>query len=1016
MSKTYTLYATTSTSKGGIHSGWNTAVWNDYYLVNQGNTRRAGQLNSNYYATYFMFNQSTLASLQSKTIQSITLTVNITGGTGIPGGSSDLYPIRAKVDTATGGDSGSTAWKGGDSILTYVRRASGSSTTFSITMPTTVPSYGYVIGAVGAGYGQFIEFGEVSSGNIAKLDIVTNETDYSYTLAYNANGGSGAPSSQTGSNTRTSPSYTFTISSTKPTRSGYTFGGWALSSSATSAAYSAGGTITVSSSGTTTLYAYWIKVHTLTLSYNANNGSGAPSSQSATVATNGTPSYSFTISSTKPTRTGHSFQGWATSSSATSASYASGGSITISANTTLYAVWKADTYPVSYNANGGTGAPSSQTKTYGVTLTLSSTVPTRTGYIFQGWATSSTGSVAYQPGGSYTANAGATLYAIWKAANSTLSSVSNTAIGSSGTASWNIIDSTYTYKLVLTYSNAPSVTVNVAANHSSTSFTIPTTWYAYLPNSTSATASATLTTYSGSNALGSSTKNFTVSVGSSIKPSISAFTHTPSSTNSTVNGWGVYVQGYTRVNLSVTATAGTGASIISYAFSGPGLSQTGTGTTAQSSVIDSSGSKTYTVTVTDSRGRTASSSVSPSFNAYSTPTVSSLSSFRCLSDGTRSDTTGTYAKSTPVFSYSTVGGKNSLSTKKLEYKLHSGSSWTTAVSSVTSGTAYTFGGSLEIANSYDIRCTVTDAVGNSGVLTALLPPVVGIAFGLKNDRARFGGPVEKAGLQVDWDAEFNGVVDITPRRCYATLSSAGWYRVCAISCNSYAEAIGAAGGILRFAITDSYASYPNDAHTIDLLLAHNKVTFVNEASAANGYLEIDKIRYTFTGTSPYNGYVDIHFLGRGGATYVGISFDYTGIALIRQARVVAQNLQSVGPSPSGETVLTEYTFAADTEAVGTVVGASGFTPAEIDVKRSGRVVYVHFFVRNVSIAANTNTLIGTISGVPLPEKHIRWLAGGGAQAYDAVTPVYAILGTDGSIKVKSPSAISAVNITISYIV
>lgn len=173
----------------------------------------------------------------------------------------------------------------------------------------------------------------------------------------------------------------------------------------------------------------------------------------------------------------------------------------------------------------------------------------------------------------------------------------------------------------------------------------------------------------------------------------------------------------------------------------------------------------------------------------------------------------------------------------------------------------------------------------------------------------------KSGGEFTGDVAVGGVLDVTQRRCYGTLSSAGWYRVCAIRYNSYGEAVGALGGILRFAITDSYASYPNDAHTIDLLIAHNNVTFVNEASAANGYLEIDKIRYTFTGTSPYNGYVDIHFLGRGGTTYVGISFDYTGIGLDRQERVVAQNLQSVAASPSGETVLTEYTFAANTRSL-----------------------------------------------------------------------------------------------------
>ena len=46
----------------------------------------------------------------------------------------------------------------------------------------------------------------------------------------------------------------------------------------------------------------------------------------------------------------------------------------------LYCVWQAKTYTISYNANGGSGAPASQTKTYGTTLTLSSTKPTRSGY------------------------------------------------------------------------------------------------------------------------------------------------------------------------------------------------------------------------------------------------------------------------------------------------------------------------------------------------------------------------------------------------------------------------------------------------------------------------------------------------------------------------------------------------------------------------------------------------------------------------------------------------------------
>ena len=84
----------------------------------------------------------------------------------------------------------------------------------------------------------------------------------------------------------------------------------------------------------------------------------------------------------------------------------------------------APSYTVSYNANGGSGAPSAQTKTYGKALTLSSTVPTRSGYSFKGWATSSTATTAaYQPGASYNTDASLALYAVWEQ-NIVLSSVS----------------------------------------------------------------------------------------------------------------------------------------------------------------------------------------------------------------------------------------------------------------------------------------------------------------------------------------------------------------------------------------------------------------------------------------------------------------------------------------------------------------------------------------------------------------------------------------------------------------
>lgn len=100
-------------------------------------------------------------------------------------------------------------------------------------------------------------------------------------------------------------------------------------------------------------------------------------------------------------------------------SYTSGSNLSISAWTS---------YTVSYNANGGSGAPSSQTKWKDQTLTLSSTKPTRTGYTFLGWSTSSTATTAtYTAGGSYTANSSATLYAVWSENKLTVNYYSNYA-------------------------------------------------------------------------------------------------------------------------------------------------------------------------------------------------------------------------------------------------------------------------------------------------------------------------------------------------------------------------------------------------------------------------------------------------------------------------------------------------------------------------------------------------------------------------------------------------------------
>jgi uncharacterized repeat protein (TIGR02543 family) len=117
-------------------------------------------------------------------------------------------------------------------------------------------------------------------------------------------------------------------------------------------------------------------------------------------------------------KTGNSFAGWNTAADGSGTDYAMGSTYTDNASLTLYAKWTLNTYAVTYNANGATSgtAPNAQVKTYGVDLTLAANTGSlaRTGFSFDGWNTAADGSgTSYAAGGTYTANAPATLFATW---------------------------------------------------------------------------------------------------------------------------------------------------------------------------------------------------------------------------------------------------------------------------------------------------------------------------------------------------------------------------------------------------------------------------------------------------------------------------------------------------------------------------------------------------------------------------------------------------------------------------
>ncbi len=224
-----------------------------------------------------------------------------------------------------------------------------------------------------------------------------------YTVSYNANNGSGVPASQTKIHGKT-----LTLSSSKPTRTGYTFKNWNTNSSGGGTPYSSGDSYTANSA--LTLYAQWTaNKYTVTL----NNQSATTAGTTSVSATYGSAMPSITV----PKKTGYTFGGYYTGTNGSGTQYytASGTSARTwdkTSATTLYAKWAANTYKVTFNANGGTTPTASKNVTYDSTYgTLPS--PTKEGHTFKGWYTATSGGTQITSSTKVSITSAQTLYAQW---------------------------------------------------------------------------------------------------------------------------------------------------------------------------------------------------------------------------------------------------------------------------------------------------------------------------------------------------------------------------------------------------------------------------------------------------------------------------------------------------------------------------------------------------------------------------------------------------------------------------
>ena len=261
------------------------------------------------------------------------------------------------------------------------------------------------------------------------ITLTAKWTANKYTVSYDSNGGS-----QYADKTVTYGS-TYGSAIFVPVRSGYTFDGWFTEREGGAQITSS---TTVEITAAQTLYAHWT-ANKYTASFDANGGSAAIASKTVAYgAAYGTAFDDGNLPSA--TRTGYTFQGWFTSSGG-GTQITPSTAVSTASDHVLYAHWKANSYTVSFDANGGSPGIASKTVTYDSTY---GTLPTstRTGYTFDGWYTAKDGGTKVEPTAKFQIDAAQTLYAHWTAKTYTVSFDANG--GSSTVASKTVTyDSTY---------------------------------------------------------------------------------------------------------------------------------------------------------------------------------------------------------------------------------------------------------------------------------------------------------------------------------------------------------------------------------------------------------------------------------------------------------------------------------------------------------------------------------------------------------------------------------------------
>lgn len=263
-----------------------------------------------------------------------------------------------------------------------------------------------------------------------------------------------------------------------------------------------------------------------------------------------------------------------------------------------------------------------------------------------------------------------------------------------------------------------------AAFASSLRYTVPRAWFASYPQDVSLNVTVSVQTYTDSScatAVGAAAEaQFTVTADAGMKPTLSPGWVTLAPYNvGAAAGLSGYIKGYSRAQASfhpekITLAANSpGATIASYSVACQGAEG---GTSPYLTPVLSSVSASVVCTVTDSRGRSAAESFTLPVMDYAKPTLSGVEVFRCLSNGEASEIGTSYSVRATV-SCSPLGGQNSA--PLVSAIAPSGSPY--GEDTQLNGGEVSVLGAISAEQSYTVRLSATDALGNTAVYYATIP-------------------------------------------------------------------------------------------------------------------------------------------------------------------------------------------------------------------------------------------------------------------------------------------------------